>query len=85
MLARSNEMLAIENDFGVVTESEREKLVGMVNRGVLHKPSDIVYITCIHAWSMYKYIQCDENIFRKMMSVSPFYSGQCSYKRYIQP
>lgn len=31
-------------------ENEREKLIEMVNRGGLHKPSHIVHITCIHAW-----------------------------------
>jgi hypothetical protein len=67
MLARGK-MMSMEDDEAIENESEREKLVDMVNRGGLHKPTDLMYMTCIHAWNLYKYMQTDEKLFMKMMS-----------------
>ena len=67
MLARG-ELIAMEDDETIENESEREKLVDMVNRGGLHKPTDLMFMTCIHAWNLYKHMQNDEKIFKKMMT-----------------
>ena len=32
---------------------EKEELVANASRGGLLKPSDLVCVTCVHAWSLY--------------------------------
>ena len=45
-----------------------EGFIDMVNRGGLIKPLDIVYISCIHAWTLYSYVKKDEDLFKRLIS-----------------
>ena len=74
MLSRNDEQLLIDKDAVAAPddsiEKDHEELVDLVNRGGLIKPSDLVYISCVHAWNLYKFMQNDQNLFDKLMSAS---------------
>ena len=49
-------------------ESADEEYSAMINRGGLRKPSDIVFVTCLHAFAMWCYIRDDNKIFVSFMN-----------------
>ena len=54
MLTKNEESLTILPD--EILDPEHEKYVDLCNRGGLIKPSDLVYMTALHAWSLYVFI-----------------------------
>ena len=60
----------IASDFEGETEnvnSEQEYL-NLINRGGLTKPSDILLMTCIHAWTLYSHIQASAYAYQILMA-----------------
>ena len=49
---------------------EKEEFVSLVTRGGLLKPSDLVYVTCVHAWSLYHSIKDSNDAFNLLLSSS---------------
>ena len=49
---------------------EKEEFVSLVTRGGLLKPSDLVYVTCVHAWSLYHSIKDSNDVFNLLLSSS---------------
>ena len=66
MLSCNNESLTIENEDAV--EPEEQKYVSLCNRWGLIKPSDIVFISCLHAWSLYSFLLNDTELMRMLLS-----------------
>ena len=54
MLTNNKESLKILSED--VLKPEHERYLALCNRGGLIKPSDLVFVTCIHAWSLYAFI-----------------------------
>ena len=48
----------------------KEEFVALVSRGGLLKPSDLVYVTCTHAWLLYQKIKENEESFNFLISSS---------------
>ena len=46
----------------------KEEFVALVSRGGLLKPSDLVYVTCTHAWQIYHKIKESEESFNFLIS-----------------
>ena len=66
MLTCNNEPLQIETaDF--IQPNEQEYL-SLCNRGGLIKPSDLVFISCVHAWSMYSFLLEDKTLSQLLLS-----------------
>ena len=62
--------LLIASDFEGETEnvnSEQEYL-NLINRGGLTKPSDILFMTCIHACTLYSHIQASADAYQILMA-----------------
>ena len=60
MLTKNSEDMEVIIDGEVTTEHER--FVDLCNRGCLIKPSQPVYVTCSHAWSMYSFIYNNKDL-----------------------
>ena len=48
--------------------SADEEYSAMINRGGLCKPSDIIFVTCLHAYAMWYYIRNDSEIYSSFTS-----------------
>ena len=67
ILVQGSETVSFQDQIQAASDSDRSKLVDMVDRGGLHYPSDLVHLSCVHAWNLYKYIQSHEQLHKKMM------------------
>ena len=67
LMEKSSLNLAKSHD----TEEEiaiRQDFLSLVSRGGLKKPSDLLYVTIVHAWSLYMYIKTNQNLHKMMLS-----------------
>ena len=48
----------------------REEYVDMVNRGGLTKPSDVLHVTCAHAWGLYVCMSDNADAFKMLLESS---------------
>ena len=62
----NNESLGIQTVDAV--QDENQKFVSLCNRGGLIKPCDVVFITCIHAWSLYAFIFDTDELSKMLLS-----------------
>jgi hypothetical protein len=49
-------------------KGEKMEFLALCNRGGLIKPSDIVQISCVHAWSLYAYLMKDSTLAQYLQS-----------------
>ena len=54
---------------GEIIREEREYIT-LVNRDGLQKPSDILFITCLHAWTLYTHILGNTNTSKMLLFVT---------------
>ena len=67
MLSHNKETIIIgDNEENIVPEEQQ--YISLINRGGLIKPSDIVYVSCMHAWSLYTFIMNDERLSQALLS-----------------
>ena len=60
----------IASDFEGETENvnSEQQYLNLINRGGLTKPSDILFMTCIHAWTLYSHIQASADAYQTLMA-----------------
>ena len=67
MLSHNKEMIIIgDNEENIVPEEQQ--YISLINRGGLIKPPDIVYVSCMHASSIYTFIMTDERLSQVLLS-----------------
>ena len=71
LLTDNNQELTATLDDSFASEDELEagrSFLAAINRGGLIKPSNIVYITCLHAAELYQYIKDDNELKTSLLS-----------------
>ena len=66
MLSCNNEPLQIR--LADDAAPPKEEFLALCNRGGLIKPSDLVQVPCLHAWSLYSYIMEQEDLSRPLLA-----------------
>ncbi len=60
--------VSFEQDENDKYASEKQQFLDQVNRGGLCYPSDLTYVTCLHAWKFYHDIQSQKEAYQLMLS-----------------
>ena len=69
MLSHNKETIIIgDNEENIVPEEQQ--YISLINRGRLIKLSDIVYVSCMHAWSLYTSIMNGERLSQALLSAT---------------
>ena len=73
LLSDGGQPLTVNLDDSCATDAEIEAgqaFLAVINRGGLVKPSDIMYIACLHAAELYRFIKEDESLRRLLISAT---------------
>ena len=67
LLSNNNETINIKIT-DIIVESDERQFLSLCNRGGLTKPSDLVFIACVHSWSLYCFLFDDPELWDIVIS-----------------
>ena len=60
----------VDGNTNDLEKGAKDEILSLVNRGGLIKPSDLLFVTCVHAAAFFKYIKSKEYIFNILINAS---------------
>ena len=69
MLSHNKETIIIQDNEENIAPEE-QKYLSLINPGGLIKPSDVVYVSCMHAWNLCTFTMKDERLSQALLSAN---------------
>ena len=60
----------VDGNTNDLEKGAKDEFLSLVNQGGLIKPSDLLFLTCVHAAAFFKYIKSKEYIFNMLINSS---------------